>query len=107
MKRCPQCNRVETDETLKFCRVDGATLVSESSSLDEAGTAQLRASPAASEVHTSILPHNTQANVNRATGPTTTLPQVSTGSTHELSQPRRRKALIAVAAVVILAIGII
>jgi len=27
MKRCPQCNRVETDEALKFCRVDGATLV--------------------------------------------------------------------------------
>ena len=26
MKRCPQCNRVETDEALKFCRVDGATL---------------------------------------------------------------------------------
>src|SRR5688572_902921 len=108
MKRCPQCNRVETDETLKFCRVDGATLVSESSSLDEAGTAQLRASPAASEVHTSILPHNTQANVNRATGPTTTLPQASTGVTHELSKPRPRKALlIAIAAVVILGMGII
>ena len=40
MKHCPQCNRVETDETLKFCRVDGATLVSESSGLaGEAGTA--------------------------------------------------------------------
>ncbi|MGQ0763408.1 MAG: hypothetical protein ACT4OT_15535 [Acidobacteriota bacterium] len=41
MKRCPQCNRVETDEALKFCRVDGATLVIESSALGEAGTAQL------------------------------------------------------------------
>jgi TolB-like protein/Tfp pilus assembly protein PilF len=27
MKRCPQCNRVETDETLKFCRVDGTALI--------------------------------------------------------------------------------
>src|SRR5215468_4923952 len=27
MKRCPQCHRVETDETLKFCRIDGAVLV--------------------------------------------------------------------------------
>ncbi len=27
MKRCPQCHRVETDEALKFCRVDGARLV--------------------------------------------------------------------------------
>jgi len=63
MKRCPQCNRVETDETLKFCRVDGATLVSESSGFaSETGTTPLSASPDASEVHTSILPHNTQAN---------------------------------------------
>ena len=28
MKHCPQCNRVETDEGLKFCRVDGAVLIS-------------------------------------------------------------------------------
>ncbi|MFN2532891.1 MAG: tetratricopeptide repeat protein [Pyrinomonadaceae bacterium] len=27
MKRCPQCNRVETDDALAFCRVDGARLV--------------------------------------------------------------------------------
>jgi hypothetical protein len=27
MKRCPQGNRVETDEALKFCRVDGAALL--------------------------------------------------------------------------------
>ena len=31
MKRCPQCNRVETDEALKFCRVDGAVLVADES----------------------------------------------------------------------------
>jgi hypothetical protein len=23
MKRCPQCNRVESDEALVFCRADG------------------------------------------------------------------------------------
>jgi adenylate cyclase len=109
MKRCPQCNRIETDEALKFCRVDGATLVSESSGLaSEAGTGQPGSSLDASEVHTSILPHSTQANVNRATGPTTNLPQSSTGPTYELSQPRPRKAvLIAIAAVVIIGIGII
>ena len=27
MKRCPKCNRVETDAALKFCRVDGTVLV--------------------------------------------------------------------------------
>src|SRR5262245_2885311 len=60
MKRCPQCNRVESDEALKFCRVDGAPLVPESSALgDEAGTAQLGSDP--SEVHTSIFPQKDKA----------------------------------------------
>jgi TolB-like protein/tetratricopeptide (TPR) repeat protein len=30
MKRCPACNRVETDDALVFCRVDGTLLVSDS-----------------------------------------------------------------------------
>jgi hypothetical protein len=34
MKRCPQCNRVETDAALKFCRVDGATLMTDSSAIE-------------------------------------------------------------------------
>jgi len=76
MKRCPQCNRVESDESLKFCRADGVTLVSDSSSFSsEAGTAQMGSSADASEVHTSILPLNTNANVSWATGPTTVLPR--------------------------------
>ena len=103
MKRCPQCNRVETDEALKFCRVDGATLISGSGSIGgEAGTAQL--APDASEVHTSILPHVTQANAGRATGPTTFLPQTSTPATGQISKPRPRKAVFgAIAAVLLLA----
>jgi hypothetical protein len=31
MKRCPTCRQTYTDETLKFCRDDGATLVPDSS----------------------------------------------------------------------------
>jgi TolB-like protein/Flp pilus assembly protein TadD len=27
MKRCPQCHRIERDNALKFCRIDGATLI--------------------------------------------------------------------------------
>ena len=39
MKRCPQCNRVETDDALVFCRADGTALISESGSVStEAGT---------------------------------------------------------------------
>ncbi len=36
MKRCPQCNRVESDDALAFCRVDGARLVAGSEPLESA-----------------------------------------------------------------------
>ena len=109
MKRCPQCNRVETDEGLKFCRTDGVTLVGDSSFSSEAGTAQLGKQPGAGEVHTSILPHNTNATVNRATGPTTALPMANpTVATQRLSQTGRRKFLVAATAsmfVIVIAIA--
>ena len=35
MKRCPTCQRTYTDETVKFCRVDGVTLVNDSAGLSE------------------------------------------------------------------------
>jgi TolB-like protein len=93
MKSCPQCNRVETDEALKFCRTDGATLVSESSSLGhEAGTAKFTDDP--HEVHTSILPHRTQANAVRATGPTTALPPLAPTATGALAKPKSRKTIV-------------
>jgi len=88
MKRCPQCNRVETDEALAFCRVDGTALVNDS---------------AAGEIETSMLPHRTGAGISRATGPTTALPsQVTASATHELFKPKRR-ALVAAFAVLMTA----
>jgi len=46
MKRCPQCHRVESDETLKFCRLDGAVLVEDSSVSDQfSATRALPSSP--------------------------------------------------------------
>ena len=33
MKRSAQCNRVENDDTLAYCRADGADLISDSSSV--------------------------------------------------------------------------
>ena len=109
MKRCPQCNRVETDEALKFCRVDGATLVSDSSSIaSEVGTALLSSPSHASEVHASILPHHTNANVNRETGPTATLSAQSVAAAPKrLAQTGSHKVLIVlVAATVLIVIGI-
>jgi len=91
MKRCPQCNRVETDESLKFCRADGVTLVHDSSSIgSEAGTAQLISESDPSELHTSILPHKTDA--NRETPRTTALP--ASQPTSATKSQRRKSALV-------------
>lgn len=74
MKRCPQCDRVETDDALVFCRTDGTSLVSDSLPFpSEAGTARL-GSPA-TELETSLLPDAvTNSGSVRSTGPTTILP---------------------------------
>src|SRR5215831_2850180 len=97
MKRCPACNRVESDEALKFCRVDGATLVNDSSSINgEAGTVQLVSSRDASEVHTSNLPQYTNANVNCTTAPTTVLPPPPPAPGTTRPKSRRTAIIIAV-----------
>jgi hypothetical protein len=63
---------IQEDPPISNQRVDGATLVSDSSSIvGEAGTAQLGSQSDPSEVHTSILPRST--NINRATAPTKVL----------------------------------
>lgn len=41
MKRCLQYDRLETDETLKFCRVDGVPLVSDGTSGDESAATRI------------------------------------------------------------------
>ena len=101
MKRCPQCNRVEADDTLIFCRVDGSPLAE-----------------ASSEVATSLLPNavTNPANV-RLTGPTTVLPtsdaQSSTRQLSEAPSPRphvasTRNSLLAgaIGIIVVTALGV-
>jgi len=41
MKRCPQCNRIETNDTLGFCRIDGTHLVFDSLTSDSTATQTL------------------------------------------------------------------
>src|SRR5467141_3189589 len=108
MKRCRQCNRVETDDTLAFCRVDGASLVSDSSQFSsEAGTAKFRSALPANEIETSILPDATDADMSRATDPTTVLPAHQRPSTtQELTKFKQRKALVAAVALVVVAIAV-
>src|SRR2546422_2300257 len=55
MKRCPQCNRVVTDETLKFCRTDGTPLVAAAASEPESATISLPALRLSEETTTGRL----------------------------------------------------
>lgn len=82
MKRCPQCNRLETDDTLKFCRVDGAILADSSSE---------------SEIETSLLPDNTDAVNNRSTARTTVFPQ------KPITKRKSRKTAIALVLTAVIA----
>jgi TolB-like protein/Tfp pilus assembly protein PilF len=105
MKRCPQCNRLEPDEALGYCRADGTALISDSGPVSaDAGTVKFGSGPVSSEIDTSILPHtSTTPEINRATSPTTVLPAAQTpGTTRELSKPKRRGILLAPVALVLL-----
>src|SRR6266571_6151815 len=109
MKRCPQCNRVETDDALVFCRVDGAALISDSGSIStDANTAKFASAPVSSEIETGILPHtSTTPEINRPTAPTTVLPSAQApGTTHELSKPSRRGLVFATVALAVIGIAI-
>src|SRR5436853_1915183 len=72
MQRCPQCQLAYYDETLNFCRNDGAALVFQPASSGDSG-------------QTLVLPSRSTSKSaqNRATGPTVT--------TSSLTSPARRK----------------
>src|ERR1041385_2783401 len=92
MKRCPQCNRVESDEALSFCRVDGAVLVANAAGAD-AETIQLDS--ASSENATNILPHTTDP-TPRTSGSTTLLPTAQPASTNKAKQRRLTIAIVVI-----------
>ena len=103
MKRCPQCNRVESDSSLAFCRVDGAALINDSASFSEdLNTARFDSAPASSEIETSALPHRTDAS---PTAQTTALSPAHTASTRGLASPKRRKFTIAIVVIVMAAVA--
>src|SRR5215475_1633202 len=55
MKRCPTCNRIESNEALKFCRVDGTTLARDTVSDSESATITLTGSQPIEAVTTGRL----------------------------------------------------
>jgi TolB-like protein/Flp pilus assembly protein TadD len=104
MKRCPQCNRVETDDALGFCRVDGTTLITCPAD-SETETAHF-SSTSTSETETNILPHQTIAGAARGTGPTTVLPSGQLPSqTRPLLKRGNLKLLLALAVVIVPALA--
>src|SRR5262245_14018689 len=106
MKRCPQCNRVETDDALAFCRADGTALIIDSGSIGaDAGTAKFGSAPVSSEIETSILPHRNDADISRSTGPTTVLPAPATpGAVGGLSKPKRLRVVILLVTLAVIAV---
>ncbi|HXM51437.1 MAG TPA: tetratricopeptide repeat protein [Pyrinomonadaceae bacterium] len=107
MKRCPQCNRLEPDDMLGYCRADGTALIADSGSVNaEAGTVKFGSAAISSEIQTSVLPRTfTDAGISRPSAQTTLLPsQSATQNTRDLSKPKGRKAIIAIAAVVAVAL---
>lgn len=108
MKRCPQCNRVETDDALVFCRVDGMALVGDSSSVSGVhGPVKTGPASTLSEIETSILPHATDAGISRSTSPTTVLDaQRTRPRTREMRRGKSRKAIVlAIACVIVVALA--
>ena len=106
MKRCPQCNRVETDDTLTFCRTDGTPLVRESGATGEgAGTLKFGSALATGETETRILP--TGETLSKPTAPTTVLDgRKASGDTRALGKPKsRRGVLVAAAAIVVVVLA--
>jgi TolB-like protein/Tfp pilus assembly protein PilF len=109
VKRCPQCNRVETDDALVFCRSDGTRLISDTGSTSgEAGTVKCGAGPVSAEVETSILPHtSTTPEIHRSTGPMTALPLPQMqNTTRELTKPKQRGVVFAAIGLLLIVIAV-
>src|SRR5262245_20335980 len=109
MKRCPACNRTE-DDTLAFCRVDGAALIEESCSVSgDAGTMRFPSASMSGEVATSVLPRaSTTPEISRPTGPTTVLThQPIQAPTRESSNFSRRKIFLVVPLIAAIAIVVL
>ncbi|MFN2531844.1 MAG: hypothetical protein ABR555_11150 [Pyrinomonadaceae bacterium] len=107
MKRCPQCNRIEEDDSLAFCRSDGVALITDSASFGgDTKTIRFGSAPVSSEMETGLLPHIlTTPEINRTTGPTTALPGGHIQrTTSDLTKPKRRGLAFATVGMVLLVI---
>ena len=103
MKRCPKCNRVETDGSLAFCRVDGAALIQDSLN-EDSGTIRLNSTPVSGEAQTSVLPPAITDPGFRPVQQTKVLPpQNANENTRPLAKRNSLPLIIALVAVIAIA----
>jgi len=70
MKRCPQCNRLEPDDALGYCRADGTALISDSGPVStEAGTVKFGSAAVSSGIQIGVLPQTITKNAVSAVIP--------------------------------------
>lgn len=103
MKRCPTCNRIETDDQLAFCRADGTALISQSIAAGpDDGTIKL-GSAVPTEVETRILSSQI-GTLGQPLGATTLLdaPRISSAIQKSV-RPNRNKFVTLIIAGVVLA----
>ena len=102
MKRCPQCNRVEADNSLAFCRADGTLLIQESLN-EDSGTIRFNSAPVSGDAQTSVLP-SAMTNPGTPVQQTTVLPaQHPNQNTRPLPKRKFWSIIVAVLALVVIA----
>ncbi len=108
MKRCPTCQSTYTDETLKFCRDDGTTLISDETLPAESATQILAPS------HTGNTKSETETSILAATTTTAQAAELkesrpASSAEHTTSGIKQRKRSFAVVLMVLLVtvIGVI
>src|SRR3954454_1413890 len=67
MKRCPECRRDYSDETLNYCLDDGIALLDGPGSTDEPATAVLPDANVSSDAQTRVIVSDTADSNTRAT----------------------------------------
>src|SRR5580765_4908874 len=99
MKRCPECRRDYTDETLNFCLDDGVRLLDGPASIDEPVTAILNSAEISSESATKA-----QINITNetATLPSEIMPRPTSSAEYLVSGLRDHKRSVAIGLVIVL-----
>ena len=105
MKRCPQCNRVESDNSLAFCRVDGTALIQEALS-DDSGTIRFNSAPITGQTKTTASQENiTDPGLGSIAQTTVLPPQPPNETTRPLT--KRKPWPIIIALVLLVAVAAI